>query len=62
MATYGFPPVEQSSSFLQISNRVIEETRITSQNGFPLRAERRIWKWQTTQGAFSATSFRAILK
>jgi hypothetical protein len=57
-----FPLVEQSSSFLQISNRVIEETRITSQNGFPLRAERRIWRWQTTQGAFSATSFRAVLK
>ncbi|WP_158790114.1 hypothetical protein [Granulicella sp. L60] len=37
-----FPTVEQSSSFLQISNRVIEETHITSQNGFPLRAERRI--------------------
>lgn len=60
--TYRFPPVEQSSSFLQISTRVIEETRITSQNGLPLRAERRIWRWQTTQGAFSATSFRAVLK
>jgi hypothetical protein len=56
------PPVEQSSWFLQISSRVIEETRITSQNGFPLRTERRIWRWQTTQGAFSATSFRAVLK
>ena len=56
------PPVEQSSWFLQISSRVIEETRITSQNGFPLRAERRIWRWQTTQSAFSATSFRAVLK
>jgi len=59
--TYRYP-VEQNSSFLQISSRVIEETRITSQNGSPLRAERRIWRWQTTQGAFSATSFRAILK
>jgi hypothetical protein len=59
--TYRYP-VEQNSSFLQISSRVIEETRITSQNGFPLRAERRIWRWQTTQGAFSATSFRAVLK
>jgi hypothetical protein len=60
--TYRFPPVEQSSSFLQISSRVIEETRITSQNGFPLRAERRVWRWQTTQATFRATSFRAILK
>ena len=56
------PPVVQSSSFLQISGRVIEETRITSKNGFPLGAERRIWRWQTTQGSFSATSFRAVLK
>jgi hypothetical protein len=59
---YDSPPVEQSSWFLQISGGVIEETRITSQNGFPLRAERRIWRWQTTQGAFSATSFRVVLK
>ena len=60
--TYVFPPVEQSSSFLQISTHVIEETRITSQNGLPLRTERRIWRWQATQGAFSATSFHPILK
>jgi hypothetical protein len=58
--TYRAPPVEQKSSFLQTSSRIIEETRITSQNGFPLRAERRIWRWQTTQADFSATAFRAI--
>jgi hypothetical protein len=58
--TYSAPPLEQKSSFLQISSRIIEETRITSQNGFPLRAERRIWRWQTTQADFSATAFRAI--
>lgn len=58
--TYIAPPVEQKSSFLQISSRIIEETRITSQNGFPLRAERRIWRWQTTQADFSTTAFRAI--
>jgi hypothetical protein len=29
------PPIEQSGSFLQISCRTIEETRITSQNGVP---------------------------
>ena len=58
--TYSAPPVQQKSSFLQISSRIIEETRITSQNGFPLRAERRIWRWQTTQADFSATAFRAI--
>jgi hypothetical protein len=60
--TYGSPPVEENSSFLQISGRVIEETRITSQNGFPIRAERRIWRWRTTQAAFRATSFCAVLK
>jgi hypothetical protein len=59
---YNSPPVEQSSWFLQISGRVIEETRITSKNGFPLRAERRIWRWRTTQGAFSASSFSSVLK
>jgi hypothetical protein len=56
------PAVEENSSFLQISSRVIEETRITSQNGVPLRAERRIWRWEMTKAAFRATSFSAILK
>jgi hypothetical protein len=59
--TYSSPPIEQNSFFLQISRRIIEETRITSQNGFPLRAERRIWKWRTTQAVFSPpTSFHTI--
>jgi len=58
--TDGSPAVEENSSFLQISSRVIEETRITSQNDVPLRAERRIWRWETTQAAFKATSFSVI--
>ncbi|MBB5317925.1 hypothetical protein [Tunturibacter empetritectus] len=60
--TCGSPPVEQNSSFLQISSRVIEETRITSQNSIPHRAERRIWRWQAAQGKFKAGSFRDIPK
>ena len=60
--TYGSPITEETSSFLQISGRVIEETRITSQNGVPLRAERRIWRSETTQAAFRATPFSAVLK
>jgi hypothetical protein len=58
----GSPPIEENSSFLQISSRVIEETRITSQNGVTLRADRRIWKWDMTEAAFKATPFSAILK
>jgi hypothetical protein len=60
--TDGSPAVEENSSFLQISSRLIEETRITSQNDVPLRAERRIWSWDTTQATFRATPFSAILK
>ncbi|WP_260741084.1 hypothetical protein [Tunturiibacter lichenicola] len=60
--TDGSPAVEESSSFLQISSRVIEETRITSQDGVPLRAERRIWRWQATQAAFKATPFSTVPK
>lgn len=60
--TYGSPTVEENSSFLQISSRVIEETRITSQNGVPLRAKRRIWRWKTTQAAFRTTPFSVIPK
>ncbi len=54
------PPTEQSSSFLQISLRAIEETRITSKRGVPLRAERRLWRWQATQVTFKPTRFVAI--
>jgi hypothetical protein len=60
--TDGSPAVEENSSFLQISGRVIEETRITSQDGVPLRAERRIWRWEPTQAAFKATPFSIVSK
>ena len=54
------PPVEQKSSFLQLSSRVIEETRITSKNGSPIRAERRVWRWSMKQEVFSATPFHVV--
>jgi hypothetical protein len=60
--TDGSPAVEENSSFLQISSRIIEETRITSQNDVPLRAERRTWRWETTQAAFKATPFSVVSK
>jgi hypothetical protein len=60
--TYGSPITVETSSFLQISSRVIEETRITSQNDVPLRAERRTWRWETTQAAFKATPFSVVPK
>jgi hypothetical protein len=56
----GSPTIEENSSFLQISSRIIEETRISSRNGIPLRAERRTWRWETTHAAFKATPFRTI--
>jgi hypothetical protein len=56
----GSPTTEENSSFLQISSRIIEETRISSRNGIPLRAERRTWRWETTHAAFQATPFRRI--
>jgi hypothetical protein len=54
------PPVEQKSSFLLFPNRVIEETRITSENDSPIRVERRVWRWSTKQEAFSATPFHLV--
>ncbi len=60
--TYGSPITVETSSFLQISSRVIEETRITSQNDVSLRAERRIWRWETAQAAFRATPFSVVPK
>jgi hypothetical protein len=60
--TYGSPLTVETNSFLQISSRVIEETRITSQNDVPLRAERRIWRWETAHAAFKATPFSVVPK
>jgi hypothetical protein len=54
------PPVEQKSSFLLFPNRVIEETRITSENDSPIRVERRVWRRSTKQEAFSATPFHVV--
>jgi hypothetical protein len=55
-------PIEQTSTFLQLPGHLIEETRITSQNGLPLRAERRLWNWQTKQQIFSKNLFHDIPK
>jgi hypothetical protein len=53
-------PIEQTSTFLQMPGHLIEETRITSQNGSPLRADRRLWNWQTKRQIFSSSLFRDI--
>jgi len=54
------PVVDQTSTFLQLPGQMIEETRISSHEGLPVRAERRIWRWQARQQVFRATPFRVI--
>jgi hypothetical protein len=56
----GSATFEQKSFFLNLPDRVIEETRITSQPDSPSRAERRVWRWSAKQGIFNATSFRDL--
>lgn len=54
------PPVDQTSTFLQLPGQLIEETRISWLDGLPRRAERRVWRWQMKQELFRATPFREI--
>lgn len=54
------PPVDQTSTFLQLPDQIIEETRISSHDGLPRRAERRLWRWQTKQQIFRATPFQEL--
>lgn len=54
------PPVDQTSTFLQLPGQMIEETRISSHDDLPRRAERRLWRWQTKQQVFRATAFHEI--
>jgi hypothetical protein len=58
----GVPAVNQASSFLQLPGQMIEETRISSHDGLPVRAERRLWRWQAKQQLFRATPFHGIRK
>jgi hypothetical protein len=54
------PVVDQTSTFLQLPGQLMEETRISSHDGVPQRAERRVWRWQAKQQAFRATPFREV--
>lgn len=54
------PPVDQASTFLQLPGQLIEETRVSSDDGLPIRAERRLWRWQAKQQLFLPTPFREI--
>jgi hypothetical protein len=52
--------IEQASTFLQMPGGILEETRITSQSNLPLRAERRLWRWDTRRNSFTAGLFREV--
>lgn len=54
------PPVDQTSTFLQLPGQMIEETRVSLNDGLPVRAERRLWRWQSKQQVFHATPFHQI--
>lgn len=54
------PPVDQASTFLQLPGQMIEETRISSHDGVPVRAQRRLWRWQAKQQLFRATPFHEL--
>jgi hypothetical protein len=54
------PPLDQSSTFLQLPGQLIEETRVSSHDGLPVRAERRLWRWQTKQQSFRSTPFHEV--
>ncbi|HUZ95927.1 MAG TPA: hypothetical protein VMU57_13550, partial [Edaphobacter sp.] len=54
------PPVDQTSTFLQLPGRLIEETRISWHDGLSIRAERRLWRWQTKQQLFRPTPFHEV--
>lgn len=54
------PVQDKTSTFLQLPGQVIEETRVSSKGGLPVRAERRLWRWQTKQQMFRATPFHGI--
>jgi hypothetical protein len=56
------PPVDQTSTFLQLPGQMIEETRISSHDGLPRRAERRLWRWQTKQQLFRPAPFHEVRK
>jgi hypothetical protein len=54
------PVVDQTSTFLQLPGQLIEETRVSSNDGLPRRAERRLWRWQAKQRLFRAAPFHEI--
>jgi len=54
------PVVDQTSSFLQLPGQLMEETRISSDDGVPRRAERRVWRWQAKQQVFRPAPFHEI--